>query len=98
MCAFEGLSKRLKHVFFLRFLTVFKNDVFIFLDFFVFIVFPLRPGSTAHCIYGFFPLQSRDQKPGQKPGQEYEGAFVNRRCQLNAQSIEFADIFRGICE
>ena len=30
----------------------------------------LKPGSTVHCIDGFFPPQNSGQNPGQKPGQK----------------------------
>ena len=36
----------------------------------IFNSFFLRPGSTARCMYGFFPPRNPGQNPGQKSGQK----------------------------
>ena len=53
----------------------------------------LSPGSTVHCIYGFFAPQNPGQNPGQKSGQkpvqksEFKNCFKALKCDVYVFSL-----------
>ena len=67
--AFEGVNRGLS-----PFKRVLRGDGLEVLDFFLLFMFlwffSLRPDSTVHCIYGFFPPRDPGQDPGPKSGKK----------------------------